>query len=249
MALLNTELVVLQRLCLILETWPFLNCELAQSRRKQTVKQQLQTWTWSYMCNILILRLVYRSGTWTQCSPAWSAWCLLWDLTGSPVKWTRWKLRQNTFVCFLQSCRTVTVWVLKSSWRSPNNNCPLLLLKDSTVTYFERLIGVVFHFSAWWQQDWFPKECNHLWSNWRLQRWPMESGWCKCFSVVQMGSLTVCSSCKGVQINSHDFIGKTTLPVNFGHFWFNGFTLFYYFVHCRFILMPSKLWRNTSGVM
>lgn len=60
------------------------------------------------------------------------------------------------------------------------DKCPLLFSKDSTATYFEMLISVIFYFLGWWQWDWFPKECNHLWSDWRLGQWPMASRWCEC---------------------------------------------------------------------
>lgn len=71
-----------------------------------------------------------------------------------------------------------------------NDECPLLFFKDRTGTYFEMLIRVIFYFSGRWQWDWFPKECNHLWSDWRFGQWPVENGWCEClfcfFTTVQV---------------------------------------------------------------
>ena len=76
--------------------------------------------------------------------------------------------------------------------------------KDNTATYSDMLISVIFCFSAWWQWDWFPKECNHLWSDWRFEQWPMENGWRKCvFSTVQLWQLVLqFHSCKPEQCQS-----------------------------------------------
>lgn len=100
-------------------------CFLLRCRHFRKVWQWMRPPSEPHSKNDTCVSFLCRSGTWTPCSPAWNAWCLLCVLIESPVKWTHLKQRLSTSDCFLLFCKTLTMWVLHSDWLSSTDACPL----------------------------------------------------------------------------------------------------------------------------